>query len=138
MPSRRDQIRMTDAEIEAVGFAWGVNYWYSDSGGLHAQRPDGAREIYKHQCATIGGVGVGTYRIDYDDDPAGATSRANLTANWQVTGGVQQARAVDVVDAESYTSASAGQSVVHLSQASVEHMDNAPASVQVKPAHERI
>lgn len=81
----------TEAEIEAVGFAWGVNYWYSDSGGLHAQRPDGAREIYKHQCATIGGVGVGTYRIDYDDDPAGATSRANLTANWQVTGGVQQA-----------------------------------------------
>ena len=43
------------AEIEAVGFAWGVNYWYSDGGGLHAQRPDGAREIYKHQCVTIGG-----------------------------------------------------------------------------------
>ena len=81
----------TEAEIEAVGFAWGVNYWYSDGGGLHAQRPDGAREIYKHQCVTIGGVSVGTYRIDYDDDPAGATSKANLTANWEVTGGVQQA-----------------------------------------------
>ena len=48
----------TEAEIEAVGFAWGVNYWYSDGGGLHAVRPDGARQIYKHQCATIGALDV--------------------------------------------------------------------------------
>ena len=89
-------------EIEAVGFTWGADYWYSDESGLHSNA-SGGRAIYKHQCATVGGVAVGTYRFDYDNDPAEASGRAELTANWRATGGLAQARRTHAVQRQGCT-----------------------------------
>ena len=88
-PERRG---FSEAHIEAVGFAWGSNYFYSDASQLWPNLPTGASRIYMHQCATLSNVHCpATYKIDYDDTPVGATAKNRLTQNFDPTGGINAA-----------------------------------------------
>jgi hypothetical protein len=86
---------LTNAEVDAAGFTRGVDFFgvvsspsfgFTDDVETPLYTLSAADDILALQQVTVVNVLPGNYFADYDEDPVGATAKADLSQDWDSTG----------------------------------------------------